>query len=60
MTTNDTTPSTPLAITAAFSGIPSFGWRTDLQGISTLRVRVSAITSGAITVNTKLSRHFYA
>lgn len=48
--TNSVALTVPIVITAAFTGIPAFGWRVDTRGISTLRVRVSARTSGACTV----------
>ena len=59
MPTNDMTPATPITETVVFSTVPIFGWRVDIQGFSSFRVRVTALTSGSFVINTKLSMHTY-
>ena len=57
--TNDLTPTSPIAQTAAFTGMPANGWRVDLQGATSFRIKVNALTSGSLVVQAKLSEEGY-
>ena len=57
--TNDLTPTSPIAQTAAFTGMPVNGWRIDLQGASSFRIKVNALVSGSLVVQAKLSEEGY-
>ena len=59
MPSQDLTPATPITETVAFTGIPVMGWRVDLQGCTTFRVRVTVLVSGAFVLQSKLCEQGY-
>jgi len=50
----------PITQTAAINAQPTNGWRVSTAGFSTVRVRVAAITSGSVVVETRLSDKIYS
>jgi hypothetical protein len=58
--TNDVTSTAPITQTAAINAQPTNGWRVSTAGFSTVRVRVAAITSGSVVVETRLSDKIYS
>jgi hypothetical protein len=60
MPTNDLTPGSPIAQTPVITTLPTNGWRVDTQGMAEVRVRLSALTTGSLVVETRLSQQPYA
>lgn len=55
MATNTTNYATRLAVTAAISALPAFGWWVPACGYTEFRVRRAAGTAGSVTVRVALS-----
>lgn len=60
MPTNDLTPGSPIAQTPSITTLPTNGWRVDTQGMAEVRVRLSALTTGSLVVETRLSQQAYS
>lgn len=62
MLTNDLSPirGSPIAQTPVITTLPTNGWRVDTQGMAEVRVRLSALTTGSLVVETRLSEQAYA
>lgn len=55
METNTTNYASRLAVTAAISALPTFGWFVPVCGYTEFRVRRTAGTAGSVTVRVALS-----
>lgn len=60
MPTNDLSPGSPIAQTPVITTLPTNGWRVDTQGMAEVRVRLSALTTGSLVVEIRLSEQAYA
>jgi hypothetical protein len=53
--TNGTSKTTAIAVTPTLTGVPTNGWIVSLHGCVEFRVRVSAITTGSLTVGIRIT-----